>query len=310
MTCGKLRVCAYDAIEQMARALNLTFREGESLSSQLFAIHALRPSGLDVRASILGGLHPPTSVYAFGKGENGQLGHGDHWERPEPEKVIALEGKRVEGVFAGGAHTAFLTADRLLRMCGANSHGELGDHTLPKNQFLPSCLNWPNVEGCAFGMYHMAVCTTDGKLWTCGYARDGQLGTPLDVTAPTRVVDGELERKFIVQVACGQFHTVALTRDGEVFSFGSKLKGVTGLPPGLPEHVYGVPHKVSVDGGKPVVQVYASGVRTAVLTSDGDVYTFGRQISQSPLRPFNYEPKKARITGFVWWARGASGAWR
>jgi alpha-tubulin suppressor-like RCC1 family protein len=43
-------------------------------------------------------------VFSFGAGDAGQLGHGDLEGRQRPERVAALEGKRIEQIAAGHLH--------------------------------------------------------------------------------------------------------------------------------------------------------------------------------------------------------------
>ena len=45
---------------------------------------------------------------------------------------------------------------------------------------------------------------------------------------PKRVT--ALEEKRIVRVACGGYHTLALTQEGELFGFGSNVSGECGVP--------------------------------------------------------------------------------
>jgi len=51
------------------------------------------------------------SVWSWGWGGFGQLGHGDEQDQLQPKKVEALAGQRVVAVSAGAAHSLALTAD-------------------------------------------------------------------------------------------------------------------------------------------------------------------------------------------------------
>ena len=45
-------------------------------------------------------------VVSWGRGEDGQLGHGDANERPFPQTVHALTGAGVDSVFCGAEYSA------------------------------------------------------------------------------------------------------------------------------------------------------------------------------------------------------------
>jgi alpha-tubulin suppressor-like RCC1 family protein len=48
-------------------------------------------------------------VYAWGRGDEGQLGVGDESDHSEPTTVSALASKDIVHIAAGEYHTAFLT---------------------------------------------------------------------------------------------------------------------------------------------------------------------------------------------------------
>ena len=97
---------------------------------------------------------------------------------------------------------------------------------------------------CAVGKDHCAMLTKDGKVMTMGSMDHGKLGHEPIVkvklsnwdkqsrnakdshsSAQIGFVHGDLASKKVVQVACGFQHTVALTADGEVFSWGLGKQG-------------------------------------------------------------------------------------
>ncbi|KAG1714532.1 Alsin [Nymphon striatum] len=67
-----------------------------------------------------------TELWTWGKGRNGQLGHGDMLERMQPCMVQSLANKNVMKVVAAGNHTAVMTSDSRIFTWGSNSCGQLG----------------------------------------------------------------------------------------------------------------------------------------------------------------------------------------
>lgn len=76
----------------------------------------------------------------------------------------------------------------------------------------------------------------------------------------------------VVQIACGQHHTVVLTYAGECFTFGSNQYGQLGSGD-LQSHAGPVQVHGTAQGS--VLQVAAGGNHTVLLTGRGDVLTFG-----------------------------------
>lgn len=80
--------------------------------------------------------------------------------------------------------------------------------------------------GVVAGPMHSAVWTAKGQVFTWGCHDHGALGrgaldcTEAEARRPT-LVRGVLLRCWIVQVACGASHTLALNADGAVFSWGA-----------------------------------------------------------------------------------------
>lgn len=113
--------------------------------------------------------------------------------------------------------------------CGQNSYGELGlaDSVMRKSFSRVSCLDSKRVVSIGAGNEHSLFVTQDGKLLTSGYNDNGQcgMGTTQQVRQPTVVTALEGEDIAQVHVYNGCEHTLAVTRDGKIFSFGYNYRG-------------------------------------------------------------------------------------
>lgn len=74
----------------------------------------------------------------------------------------------------------------------------------------------------------------------------------------------------VIQIACGIHHSVVLTQNGDVFTFGSNQYGQLGTGDLLP---YTGPVQVKLNSV--IVQVAAGSNHSVLLSSRGVVYTFG-----------------------------------
>ncbi|KAM6178760.1 alsin isoform 1-T1 [Rhynchocyon petersi] len=72
-----------------------------------------------------------TEVWTWGKGKEGQLGHGDVLPRLQPLCVKFLDGKEVIYLEAGGCHSLALTAKSQVYSWGSNTFGQLGHSDFP-----------------------------------------------------------------------------------------------------------------------------------------------------------------------------------
>jgi hypothetical protein len=113
--------------------------------------------------------------------------------------------------------------------CGQNSYGELGlgDVNIRKSFTKISTLDEKSIISIGAGNEHSLFVTKEGKLFTAGYNENGQcgIGSTQQVRQPAVVQaleDEEIQQVFVFN---GCEHTVALTRDGKVYSFGYNYRG-------------------------------------------------------------------------------------
>ncbi|KAI4876025.1 hypothetical protein NFI96_002868 [Prochilodus magdalenae] len=90
---------------------------------------ALTPVGVAESDAHLPSLQ--TEVWSWGRGQEGQLGHGDLLPRLQPLCIKCLSGKEVVRVAAGALHSLALTAQSQVYSWGSNSFGQLGHMESP-----------------------------------------------------------------------------------------------------------------------------------------------------------------------------------
>ena len=81
------------------------------------------------------------------------------------------------------------------------------------------------------------------------------------------------QRPFVTQVSAGSSHSLVLTRQGRVFSFGSNRHGRLGLGDTFPR-IRPSPIVMNVEDDE-IVQVSAGDAHSLLLSSKGNVYSFG-----------------------------------
>ncbi|XP_011350716.2 secretion-regulating guanine nucleotide exchange factor isoform X2 [Ooceraea biroi] len=163
---------------------------------------------------------------------------------------------------------------------GANSHGQLGQGILSEQCILPqeaditACPLKPEaIKKIVGGAGHTLILDTNGRIYCCGWNNKGQTGNGKqeeNVLTFQRV--DALKHERIIDVCCGWDSSAALTRDGELYVWGSNRYGQLGLDPAVFPSVL-LPRRVSI--GTKIKRV-AMGLRhTAVVTENHELYTCG-----------------------------------
>jgi len=203
-------------------------------------------------------------VFSWGHGRWGQLGHPIFvtWTEvfTKPKPIERLKNANIVDFASGYVHSLFLDDTGQVWVCGPGLNGRLGLGLGAKQgEFaIPRALNpvWeqrlqainrkrehrarrrgrevdlldyiPRVVKVACGNKHSVLLTDDGKVWTFGAGMLGALGHGHDFTDkywPT-LVEG-ISEKRVIDIKCGQHHTIALTEDKEVWTWGMSRHGQT-----------------------------------------------------------------------------------
>ncbi|GMQ00899.1 hypothetical protein CsSME_00047772 [Camellia sinensis var. sinensis] len=200
-----------------------------------------------------------------------------------------------DGVLGGGPHRV------------GNCFGAKMDSLLPKALDSAVVLD---VQNMACGGCHAALVTKQGEIFSWGEESGGRLGHGVesDVLLP-KLVDA-LSHTNIELVACGEYHTCAVTLSGDLYTWGDGHFGILG-------HGNEVSHWVPKRVNGPLEGIHVSSIscgpwHTAVVTSAGQLFTFGDGTfgvlghgdRRSVLKPREVESLKGLRT-----VRAACGVW-
>lgn len=135
-----------------------------------------------------------------------------------------------------------------------------------------AAFNGKNIELVRAGPWHFAAVTSSGVVYTWGLGNNGRLGhgSQDDYFEPTIVT--ALSGKQVVEVACGSFHTVFVTSDGEAYACGDNQGGQCGV---VGEYFVTTPTRLKVHGGRTVIHASCGRLHTLLLLQNGDVAVYG-----------------------------------
>ncbi|OCT92505.1 hypothetical protein XELAEV_18015562mg [Xenopus laevis] len=203
-------------------------------------------------------------LFSWGCGDGGRLGHGDTVSLEEPKLVSALSGKQtgkqVILIACGSTYSAAITADGELYTWGRGNYGRLG-HGSSEDQTVPML-----VTGLK-GLKVVDVSCGSGDAQTVSVTENG--GS--DGCKTPKLIE-KLQDLDIVKVRCGSQFSIAITKDGQVYSWGKGDNQRLGH--GTEEHVR-YPKIMNGLQGKKVVDVAVGSTHCLALTESGEVYSWG-----------------------------------
>jgi alpha-tubulin suppressor-like RCC1 family protein len=206
--------------------------------------------------------------------------------------VLVILPFEVFDVSHNNTHTAYVSTLGEVYTFGNGNSGQLGtgdtlDRVNPTRIHIPG-----RVIAVRTGKRHTVALTDDGRVYTFGSNLYGQLGratvldkssNPLHVPLPGRAL----------RIAAGDYYTVILMDDGEIYTFGLRQHvhvirfpervvdisayddRIVALTEGCNVYLIGDENRL-VDLPGPAVQVSVGKNHTVILMENGEVYSFGQ----------------------------------
>ncbi|XP_022725931.1 PH, RCC1 and FYVE domains-containing protein 1-like [Durio zibethinus] len=164
-----------------------------------------------------------------------------------------------DGVLGGGVHKV------------GNAFNTKMDALLPKA--LESTLVL-DVHNIACGGRHAVLVTKQGEIFSWGEESGGRLGHGVEADVPHPKFIDTLSGMNFESVACGEYHTCAVTVSGDLFTWGDGTHN-SGLLGHGSEVSHWIPKKVNDMEGIHVSYISCGPWHTALVTSGGQLFTFG-----------------------------------
>ncbi|KAH7383188.1 hypothetical protein BKA66DRAFT_512058 [Pyrenochaeta sp. MPI-SDFR-AT-0127] len=226
-------------------------------------------------------------MYTFGSNKNVTLGFGDEDDRQFPERIVLRRPDHLLQRFYR-EHRERQNQYWTAMGVSVRDSGSLQ----PKGTVdLPTHIrNTPIViQDVQMSKLHTAVLTTDpvSNLYMCGHGPGGRLGTGNETTRYqfTCIEGGGLGQKKVAAVALGQNHTLAITDEGEVFSWGNNAYGQLGYTVPKPalkddDPISTIPRQIFGPLKRDVVTGISASRIHSVAHTTTSLYTFGKNEGQ------------------------------
>ncbi|CAK9442181.1 uncharacterized protein LODBEIA_P59240 [Lodderomyces beijingensis] len=248
-------------------------------------------------------------VYAWGcfRCNEGLLGflHQDIKIQRTPMKIAQLQ--NIVQIAAGKDHLLALDSKGIVFAWGNGQQFQLGRRILERHRFKslePQQFGLYNIKYVASGDFHCFAIDHADNVYAWGLNQfgqcaltgaNGELEDGSILMKPTMIP--ELSQRGIQQIAAGEHHTLALTKDGVVLAWGRYDMKEVGIPEDqLPKSTFkdqhGKPRSVPVptelkfgQKGKAEVKIKAIGCgshHSFAVTNDGFVYAWGFSETYAP----------------------------
>lgn len=212
-------------------------------------------------------------VLAHGSNQDGQSANGSHVYLKEPTLIEGLSNIIALSQGSSAKHTLALKEDGTVWAWGDNELGQLGiDNEDIINLSAPTMLTGIyGVVALAAGHQHSIALSDDGRVWTWGSNEYGQLGlATASKVRPLFVPKRVPKLKNVVSVAAGYHHSIALKKDGTVWTWGRNSHGQLGIDSKAHQS-----EPVKIDGLKDIVYVTAGASHCLAVAKDGTVWSWG-----------------------------------
>lgn len=155
---------------------------------------------------------------------------------------------------------------------GNNEYGQLGDGSQDNRDFFVQAKGLTSVIKASAGMDHSIAIKANGTVWAWGRNTKNELGdgTNIDKSLPLQIKESNgMDFKDVSTVSAGWYHTIALKRNGTIWTWGRNVYGQLG------NGSYRDSSSPTPTGIKDVIAIAAGWYHGVAVKRDGTVWTWG-----------------------------------
>jgi alpha-tubulin suppressor-like RCC1 family protein len=218
-------------------------------------------------------------IYIWGGNYLGQLGNGTNHNCFVPQMPEKLMDERIVDICCGNFHSIVLSECGRIYAWGDNSYGQIGNECDNECQLMPiSIKSFEKLKiiSISCGQYHSMALLDKGCVYSWGNNSFGQLGFMNIIASNTpkliELFDETNEKYFIEKISCGSYYSLLLSREGDIFGFGSNDCGQLGNN-NMENHFS--PTKILIQKRFTEIASHKDCNISAALSNDGVFYIWG-----------------------------------
>ncbi len=277
---GTVYCCGYNAYGQ----LGLGDTDDRNVPTQITGLSNITAIACGIGHVLF--LDGTGNVYGCGKNDSGQLGLNDLANKTTPTQIPSsrFSNKPVISIASGAYVSYFICNDHTAYSCGIDYYGELGLSTSGNSYKVPQLMTKSNVSKIASYYFTCFVLDNSGNLYGCGYNGTGQLGIgSFDMYNTAHLLQNTHITSIsnVVDVVCGEDHTLFLDGSGNVYGCGSNNSAALGIPVDETQILTYIrpvltPTQITIGSNKVVSQIFAGSYRSSFLCNDNTLYVCGQ----------------------------------
>ncbi|EGR28884.1 hypothetical protein IMG5_167380, partial [Ichthyophthirius multifiliis] len=220
-------------------------------------------------------------LFVWGCSDDWQLGietGPKNYQISDPVQITPdyWQGK-LEKIYAQSNYSMSIDTKGNVFSWGSGEFGRLGYEKDVKYQKYPKIIETFSIQNIivtkiALGTHHSAACTNQGKLYTWGQGVNGQLGHGSNQNEEIPKKVKEFQDIRVLEIACGDSHTMAIISGNLVYGWGFNQAGQLGFQD---LSRVNLPKKIMFFNQKEVVQIQCGKKHSIALTVEGQVYSWG-----------------------------------
>ena len=283
-------------------------------------------------------------IFSFGHNQFYQCGlpnlNKNQENIKDPRNISKLHNIKALSASCGNEHSLILSKEHIVYSCGNSEDGVLGINLNNKNnikQFKFNKINFGEYTNkiieISSGTVHNLALTYDGKIFSWGSSQGGQLGLPLKIlenhpnfqnnffiSTPINVQINDKNKNDnseinIIKISCGEAHSLALTNEGKVYSWGFGSNGQLGLGfcedsfepgEGLKNSMRYIPEEIEEIKKENIVDIKCGKTFSMFINNKGELFACGVNdlhqlgIQEKPSREHLFNQSEEMCYDFVY----------
>lgn len=214
------------------------------------------------------------NLYAWGNNKYGQLGTGDAVVRYVPTLIKLPNGVKPRLITVGRTHSMAIGDDGNLYTWGDSISGQLGT-TVTGDKSTPTLVPLPTtiIPKSIYAGYNYSILLTEsGELYVFGNNSYGQLGLEGTTARYIPTLNSLPNGVKIKSIAVGEYHSIALGEDGNIYSWGRNLTGQLGTGDTVNRYI---PTIINLPNNVKPISISVGASHSSALGDDGQLYLWG-----------------------------------